>query len=183
MKNINIREELIKMIDEWGIEVLYVRESKYIKCKCYNNLHRTGDVKCPLCQGQGYLTTIEKTKLIYDNNYTFGGDVPNKGMGDIVNDSIIFYMLANSNPKVRDNVYLTGWNKTLPVDVQKVCIIKSVDEIRLDNGKLEGYMVSVKVKPSSLQQANELLKSLSIKAKTTLAKGGKYIWPYKELQN
>lgn len=179
MNNIDLRKEIIDMISEYGLDMLYIRDSKYINCKCYNPLYKTGDSKCPICLGFGKLTIIQKIKAIYDNNYFSSGSVTNNGVGLTYKDSVTLYTDNTIIPKPGDKVYIVGWNKSnVPDDVHRVYIIDNIDEVRLDNGRVEGYVVNLKLRTDLLIAAQKSFSQLSRVARLTLSVGGKYIWPY-----
>lgn len=181
MKEINLRDEITSMTEEWGLNVLYVRNNKYIRCKCYNQLYRTGNSKCKICTGFGHITTIEMQKVIYDNNYMRTGDVTNPGMGNVSNDALTLYMDYKAQPKSLDRIYVTGYINKLPQDVQRVYVITSVDEVRLEDGQIDGYSVTAKLRPDLLRNAKVSVQALSLKAKQIISKGGKYICPYNNI--
>ena len=61
---INLRHESESLTNEFGIDVLYVRNCKFVRCKCFNSLNATGDPNCKLCFGTGHFNSIEKIKVI-----------------------------------------------------------------------------------------------------------------------
>lgn len=183
MKDVNLRIELDKMIDSYGLKALYIRENKFARCRCYNQLHRSGDPNCRICSGFGHLTAIETARFIYDNNYFRDGESENKALGVTSNESVILYMSNKTRPKTKDRIYITNWIGPIPEEISRVYIITSVDEMRMDNGRVEGYTVTAKQRTDLLRSANDTLNSLDRKAKAELGKGGRHIWPYNSTQS
>lgn len=181
MQDINLREEIESMLDSYGLKALYIRENKYARCRCYNQLHRSGDSTCKICGGFGHLTAIEPVKFIYDNNYFRDGEAENKGLGITSNESIIMYTSYKTQPKTKDRVYITNWIGSVPQEISRVYIVSSVDEMRMDNGRVEGYTVTAKLRTDLLKNANASLNALDNASKVKLGKGGKHIWPYNSI--
>ena len=61
---------LKKMIDnkiqDWGIDVLLISASKFVKCKCFDYSANEGDINCKICFGRGYVSGIKKVRAIID---------------------------------------------------------------------------------------------------------------------
>ena len=183
MKEIDLRAELKEFNDNYGVTALYVREDKYARCRCYNTLHRTGDTSCTICGGFGHLTAIEPVKFVYDNNYYRDGEMQNKALGLTSNESIQAYMENTVRPKAKDRVYIAKWIGEVPEEISRVYIISSVDEMRMDRGRVEGYMVVANLRTDLLENANKSLATLDRKARIALGKGGRHIWPYNSSQS
>lgn len=181
--NIDIRNEFELLQKEFSIDILYVRATKYIRCKCFNELHQTGDSNCHICFGTGHVCSVEKMNVIM---YTLRPEGLSSGVkvkGPLMTSSPIIelYIHHSKMPKVRDNVIVTGWNiKGLPQDVKKVGTISSIDEIRGDNGRVEFYSVVVTIVPELLKPSQKLMNKLDDTAKKIIAKGGRYVWPFQK---
>lgn len=183
MRDIDLRQELSSSIECYGLKALYIRENKYVRCRCYNQLHRSGDASCKICGGFGHLTAIEPVRFIYDNNYFRDGEAENKGLGMTSTESIVLYMDYRSQPKVKDRVYITNWIGTVPQEIARVYIVSAIDEMRMDDGRIEAYAVTAKLRTDLLKNANDSLNALDSKSKINLGKGGKHIWPYSNVPN
>jgi hypothetical protein len=88
------------------------------------------------------------------------------------------YSTHDLKPNPKDRIYITVWVQDLPIEIKKVFIISNVDEMRCDNGRIEGYMITGKLRADLTSNANSSLKSLPLKAKKIISRGGKYVWPY-----
>lgn len=86
-------------------------------------------------------------------------------------------------PKAKDRVYIANWIGEVPEEIARVYIISSVDEMRMDNGRVEGYMVIANLRTDLLDNANKSLATLDRKARIALGKGGRHIWPYSNIQS
>ena len=183
MKGIDLRKEILTLLKDFGLNALYVRENKYVRCVCYNPLHRSGESSCKVCGGFGHLTAIESVRLIYDNDYYRNTEATNQGLGIVNEDKVTFYMDHKMQPKVKDRVYITSWLNKIPEEILRVYIITSVDEMRMDDGRIEGYTVVAKLRPDLVQNANSSLMALDYPAKIEIGKGGRHLWPYSSTPN
>ena len=71
---INLRHESKTLTDEFGINVLYIRNCKFVRCKCFDDLNKTGDPNCKLCFGTGHFASIEKIQAIESSNSAYSSD-------------------------------------------------------------------------------------------------------------
>mgnify|MGYP006990301722 CR=1 FL=1 len=96
---IDLRYEADGLISEFGIDALYVRNCKFVRCKCFNDLNKTGDPKCPLCFGTGHFASIEKIQTIESSNSAYSGENSLKqtpiGLNDQKNE--IYYIRHNKS--------------------------------------------------------------------------------------
>ena len=183
MREINLRQELSEFNRDYGIRALYVRENKYARCRCFDPLHRTGDTSCTICGGFGHLTAIESIRFVYDNNYYRDGEMENKSIGLRSSESVQLYMEHDARPKTKDRIYIANWIGDVPEEIDRVYIISAVDEMRMDNGRVEGYMVIASLRTDLVENANKSLSMLDRKSRIALGKGGKHIWPYNSIQS
>ena len=71
---INMRQEANSLINEFGINVLYIRNCKYVRCSCFDDLNKTGDPNCKICMGSGYFASIQKTQAIESSNSAYSSE-------------------------------------------------------------------------------------------------------------
>ena len=62
--DIDLRKEAEGLIKEFSISILYIRNCKFVKCKCFDDINKCGDPNCKLCFGSGYFASMEKIPAI-----------------------------------------------------------------------------------------------------------------------
>lgn len=188
LKNVNIdlRHDTKLLIKEFGINVLYVRNCKFVRCRCFNDLNKTGDPSCPLCRGTGYFASIQKVKTLESSNgaYSSENSIKQTNIGVTDQKKELYYLDYQLNPKERDVILKVSWDKKgYPVDIIKVLEIINVYEIRGDNGRVELNGCLINNRTDLIKPFGDTIMRLPRKAVTELLKGGKYIWPNKLLSN
>lgn len=182
--DIDIRHETELLTGEFGINVLYVRNNKFVRCKCFDDLNKTGDPNCKLCMGTGYFSSIEKVKAIESSNsaYSSNNSVLQTNVGATDQKNEVYYIRHQFNPKERDVILKVTWDKQgNPVDIVKVLEIVNVYDMRGDKGRSELTGCVINDRTDRVKQYSDLLHKLPKKAVHELLKGGKYIWPSKLL--
>ena len=180
---IDLRHELNLLNSEFSIDVLYIRNAKFVRCDCFNDLEKTGDPKCPKCFGSGYFASIQKFKTIESSvsAYSSNNKVQVHPIGAIDNKDEVYYFEYETLPKERDFILKVSWKDGIPIDVIKVLEVVNIYEMRGTHGRVEVYGVHVENKPDEVIKFNRMLKKLPSKAKRILGKGDKFIWPLKLL--
>ena len=177
---INMRQEANSLINEFGINVLYIRNCKYVRCSCFDDLNKTRNTNCKICMGSGYFASIQKTQAIESSNsaYSDSNSIAQMPIGVTDQKNEIYYIRHNLNPKERDYILKVKWdiNGNL-IDIVKVLEIVNVYEMRGDNGRIELTGCVVNDRTDMVRSFTQMLKQLPPKAKNYLAKGGKSIWP------
>jgi hypothetical protein len=100
--SIDLRERLNDFLNDYGNEVLYIRNSKYINCKCYSPTSKEGNNSCKICFGSGKLTSTEKTKVITDINVIRAGKETYTKIGLENNSLMYMYLPYDINPQPND---------------------------------------------------------------------------------
>ena len=188
MKNveINLRHESSILTDEFGIDVLYVRNCKFVRCNCFDDLNKVGDPNCKLCMGSGYFASIQKVKAIESSNSAYSSDnnILKTPIGTTDQKNEVYYIRHQYNPKERDMILKVTWDKHgNPVDIVKVLEIINVYEMRGDGGRVELNGCLVNNRTDLVRQYKGVLTALPKKAVSQLLKGGKSIWPNTLLKN
>ena len=180
---IDLRHELNLLNSEFSIDVLYIRNAKFVRCDCFNDLEKTGDPKCPKCFGSGYFASIQKFKTIESSvsAYSSNNKVQVHPIGAIDNKDEVYYFEYETLPKERDFILKVSWKNGIPIDVIKVLEVVNIYEMRGTHGRVEIYGVHVENKPDEVIKFDRMLKKLPSKAKRILGKGDKFIWPLKLL--
>ena len=182
--DINLRRELEGLKSEFAIDVLYIRNCKFVRCTCFDDTNKTGSPTCPKCFGSGYFASVQKFNAIESSNSGYGGNDKTKvtAVGAIDQKEEVYYFNFAALPKERDFILKTTWKDGYPVDVIAVLEVVNVFEMRGDNGRIETYGVNITQRADLLRRFDQLLHNLPRKAKLVLSKGGKYIWPHKLLK-
>ncbi len=183
---IDLRKDADLLTKEFGINVLYVRNCKFVRCTCFDDLNKTGDPDCPLCRGTGYFASIQKVKAIESSNsaYSSNNAILKTSLGVTDQKNEIYYFQYNFNPKERDMILKVTWDKNgYPVDILQVLEITTVYEMRGDKGRIEMSGCVINNRTDLVRPFSNTISSLPRIAVAELLKGGKYIWPNKLLSN
>jgi len=178
--DIDMRFQSELLTNEFGIDILFIHNCKFVRCRCFNDLHKTGDPNCPICHGTGYFASIQKIKAIESSNsaYSDTSSIIQTALGATDQKNEIYYIRQQYNPKERDIILKVTWDKKgNPVDVLKVLEIINVWEMRGDNGRNELNGCVINDKTDLMASYSQALKNLNNKGLNELLKGGKYIWP------
>lgn len=178
--DIDLRHETRILTEEFGINVLYVRNNKFVKCKCFDDLNKTGNSKCPICHGSGFFNSIQMIPAIESSNspYSSNNSIDRLKIGVTDQKNEIYYIQQKYNPKERDFVIKVTWTKDgRPVDVVKVLELINIWDTRGDNGRTEFFACLTNNRTDLVDSFTRTVKSLPQKAINELLKGGKYIWP------
>ena len=177
---IDLRHEINGLIKEFGINVLYINNCKFVRCTCFDDLNKTGDPKCPKCMGTGHFASVSMIPAIESSNSPYGSANGIKQLPIGVTDQKdeIYYIQHKYNPKERDLILKVTWDKYgNPIDVLKVLEIISVWEHRGDYGRLEFSACGINSRTDLVAPYNKLIKNMNNKLLYQILKGGKSIWP------
>ena len=180
---IDLRHELNLLNSEFSINVLYIRNAKFVRCDCFDDIEKTGNPKCPKCFGSGHFASIQKFKTIESSISAYSGNnkIKVQPIGAIDQKDEVYYFEYEALPKERDFILKVSWKDGKPVDVIKVLEVSNIYEMRGTNGRVEVYGVHVNNRPDEVVKFNNMLHKLPLKAKRILGKGDKFIWPLKLL--
>lgn len=184
---IDMRHNAEILTEEFGINVLLVKQNKFVKCRCFDDLNKTGDANCKLCNGSGWFSSIQKIKAIesstgkpyFDTSMIYN----NRGIGVTDQKYEVYYIRQQFNPKERDLILKVTWKDNMPVDIEKVLEITSVYEMRGDNGRNELNGCTILDRTDLVVPYTKTLRALPLKAVREMAKGGKSIWPNTLIKN
>ena len=179
---INLRHEAETLTNEFGINVLYIRNCKFVRCRCFNDLNKTGDPDCKLCFGTGHFASIEKIQAIESSNSAYSSDrsITKLPIGVTDQKNEVYYIRHPFVPKERDMILKVTWDSQgYPIDIVKVLEIINVYEMRGDKGRVELNGCLVNNRTDLVRPFTKILSSLPRKAVSPLLKGGKSIWPNK----
>lgn len=184
--DIDLRHDAKLLTEEFGINILYVRNCKFVRCRCFDDLHKSGNADCPLCLGTGYFASVQKVKGIESSNgaYSSKNAIKQTNIGVTDQKNEVYFLESKTNPKERDMILKVTWDKQgYPVDVMKVLEIIGVYEMRGDNGRVEVNGCIINNRTDLVKPFSDVITKLPRKAVMELLKGGKYIWPNKLLNN
>ena len=179
---INLRHEAETLTNEFGINVLYIRNCKYVRCSCFDDLNKTGDPNCKLCFGTGHFASIEKIQAIESSNSAYSSDssITQLPIGVTDQKNEVYYIRHPFVPKERDMILKVTWDSQgYPIDIVKVLEIINVYEMRGDKGRVELNGCLVNDRTDLVRPFTKILSSLPRKAVSPLLRGGKTIWPNK----
>jgi len=161
--DINFRSEVKEMIEESGIDILYRRKSKLIKCLCFNELHKSADPECEVCQGTGRMIAFEKIKLFANPNAPNANNmnIISTDMGPMLNGTYIIVGDERSHLTIGDTIYMVGWEGRYPVTLHGVLEITSVNVMRQQNGRVEYYLGYGKINTVEIDRAKTVLKKIT----------------------
>ena len=180
--DINPRHEAETLTKEVGIDVLYIRNCKFVRCRCFNDLNKTGDPDCKLCFGTGHFASIEKIQVIESSNSAYSSDssITQLPIGVTDQKNEVYYIRHPFVPKERDMILKVTWDSQgYPIDIVKVLEIINVYEMRGDKGRVELNGCLVNNRTDLVRPFTKILSSLPRKAVSPLLRGGKTIWPNK----
>ena len=183
---INLRNESKNLTNEFGINILYIRNCKFVRCTCFDDLNKVGDPNCKLCMGTGHFASIQKLKAIESSNSAYSSDnsIISTSIGTTNQKSEVYYIPHQYNPKERDIILKVTWDKRgYPVDILQVLEIVNVYEMRGDKGRIELNGCLISSRTDLVKPFTNTLSLLPKKAVSQLLKGGKCIWPNKLLMN
>ena len=183
--DINLRHDAELLTSEFGINVLYVRNCKFVRCNCFDDLNKSGDPDCKLCMGTGHFASIQKIKVIESANSAYSSEnaITSTPIGATNQKNEVYYIRHKFNPKERDVILKVTWDKYgNPIDILQVLEIVNVYEMRGDNGRVELNGCIVNNRTDLVRPFTNTLSTLPKKAVAQLLKGGKSIWPNKLLK-
>lgn len=177
-KNIDLDKESEYIIDNNSIKVIYIYKDVNTRCKCYNQLHKTGDKKCKLCNGDGFAKVAKIIDVFIDESNmatNITGDIKDVA-GEAHVGSVL--MFTKSNNKIIEDSYIVvvGFINGLPYDVHKVYYCSDVLSPRATNGEIKFVSMKCKLTPQAVKSQDTLIKRMSIKDKKSLMSGGIYKW-------
>lgn len=183
---IDLRHDAKMLTNEFGINVLYVRNCKFVRCNCFDDLNKSGDPDCKLCMGTGHFASIQKIKAIESSNsaYSSNNAILATPIGTTNQKNEVYYIRHEFNPKERDIILKVTWDKQgYPVDIIQVLEIINVYEMRGDQGRVELNGCIINNRTDLVEPFTKALSTLPKKAVAQLLKGGKSIWPSKLLKS
>ena len=180
IEDIDLRKEFDYMNDEYGIDMLYIRTNKRIRCKCYNPRTKDGDSKCKICGGKGKVCSIENVKGIRQN---FERPVTEQYLkiGLSASNTAIIYFSNKVAPVINDEILIVAYDRSgdtpIPVNISMSLKIIMLEKVRGDKGRVEGYRCFSKFAPEKVVLNQRRLNAIPPTDKKKIMKGFRYTWP------
>jgi len=142
--DINLREEMRKLINSTEYQVLLQRVSQKVRCACYKDqFTESSNNKCPKCLGTGYLCRFTKHKAYKQDTMRFTQHVTFTHIGELINGPKTFFFEHDVHPMPGDYIWEVSWNpKTRkPVKLLNLFRILEVADERGILGRIEYFTV------------------------------------------
>jgi hypothetical protein len=109
----NMKNEFAKFLETYGFPVLVVRQSKRLRCTCWNEKTQEGDRNCPFCFGLGWNPIVEK-HITKNEDMTIPATLTNTpitgSFGQIAIGNRAYYFAPNCAIEQKDLIVETEWN-------------------------------------------------------------------------
>ena len=146
---IDLRDEMLQIIRDYGQDGLLIRNDIAQTCKCVSAITKAPDDSCPICLGEGVVSKVEKVRFRQESvsspgmmskylNYTSVGNIGAVFTG--------FFMEFKDRPKKHDSLVVCDWthsNANIPIinDYTYVYDIDFAEPLRADDGRIEFFFV------------------------------------------
>lgn len=163
--NIDLRKEVSGMMNSYAIDILCQKASKYFKCTCFEELHRSADPKCPKCRGTGKLVGIQRHRGIPEEFEPGAArsSVKRTEIGDAILQDIKLYIKHDTQLKIKDIIFTVGFNNDKAVTLHNVYEVTYVEPVRGDNGRIELVAIYAKAIPTYISTAKDIITKLRYK--------------------
>ncbi|MES9681829.1 hypothetical protein ABWK22_02690 [Gottfriedia acidiceleris] len=112
--SIDLAQEFKNILEEYGYDVLVLRQDKKLFCTCYNEVTQEVSRDCPLCLGMGYTFTAERhttrsegavgaTQLI--------NALKTEDIGAVLTSDRKYYFLPNMIANEKDLIVEVDWDQ------------------------------------------------------------------------
>lgn len=150
----DLRKEFDSIIRDHGHDILLVRTDRRIHCKCFDYQNNAPDSDCPLCFGTGWITRVEKHKVV-SQVASVPETLPRlsrlEEIGKLQYPAEIYYFKHNTKPKAQDLIIETDWDDygrpiSRTMDIYKINHSRPMREKR---GRVEYYSVAASAQRSN----------------------------------
>ena len=178
--NIDYREEFYRMNKEYGVDMLYIRTNKRIRCICYNVRTKDGDSKCKICGGKGIVCSLEKVTGIRQN---FERPITEQytKLGLSSSNTAVIYFSNEVAPSINDEILITAYDRStnvpIPVNIIMSLKIILIEKVRGEHGRVEVYRCFCKFAPEKVILNQRRLNAIPSVDKKKIMKGARYTWP------
>lgn len=172
-----LKDTVNECIRKWGVDILLIKSSSFVKCKCFNHKRNEGDTNCKICLGTGNVTTIRKVKAILDYQETRFDNSRNSIIGVIGKDRYTVYFNSTVKVDEEDMILIVGWENGKFKDIKEVYKVGECFPYRRHNGQLEATMALCTKKNQIKNKYIKYFNVLPINARNKISDGGVYICP------
>lgn len=147
----DLKQKFRDILDEYGYDVLVVRQNKAMRCSCFEEKTQSVDRKCPFCFGIGYVPTITR-ETIRDKETGIPMSLPlitkSNRYGNLAIGTRAYYFLPEVKLSENDLIIDVDWEGDIPVYVNRgMYAIAHIDPQRFKAGELVFQKVYVKDRP------------------------------------
>ena len=162
--DINLREEMQIMQDEWGNTVLLVKALSML-CSCAKGQGQQSSPLCPLCLGIGRKIRLEKISAVVKEAsqvISLPNNQVTTSIGEIYANAKIFYIKYEIKPTVGSYIYEISWYKDKPATIIGMYLIEYAEPYRMDSGKTEYYVCATHKDMTNIKFKQKSIKNLKI---------------------
>lgn len=172
---INLRQEMNEILDEYGIWVLYQRLSSKVHCNhCWNEKYKEGRSNCTYCGGTGWVSRLERRKVrkigaaipISEPNLTSQTE-----LGHMLVQQYRWFMAHDVYPRAGDRIFEVLWDTKdpyKPVELVTSHFINTSSDYRADGGAIAYWEAASRTVTTNLKVENIIMRSVGrIKDYTT----------------
>lgn len=112
--NMNLANEFNKILEEYGRDVLLLRNERKLYCECYNEVTQEANRNCPLCLGLGFSFVAERQRMRSESAIA-AIQLPNslKGVsiGEIATGTRQYFLKPNIPLNEKDMIIEVNWDE------------------------------------------------------------------------
>lgn len=142
---IDVRNEISKLLDEYGHDIIYIRRDERFRCECYVERSGEPDPNCSKCFGTGNKVSIEKARTrrqISSVPETLIGVNKLQEAGKLAPKAYVYYLEHDVKPKENDYILEVIWDANgVPRYIKEKHLISAVDPKYGYKGRVEFYQV------------------------------------------
>lgn len=110
-----LKDDFLDILEQYGHNVLVVRQSKKLKCSCWTEKYQEADKECPVCFGLGTVPVIEK-HTVRSQTMTIPQTLPRAvsdlSLGSMEYSGNAYYMRPDIPISVGDLIVEVDWSAT-----------------------------------------------------------------------
>ena len=179
LDKLDMKDKAEEMINIFGVDILFLRSSNYIKCNCYNEINKqSNNENCPVCFGRGYVSTIEKDSIMSQglNSINSSQELVNRDLSMLLLDREICYFKSSSKPKDNDVLMYCDFDDNGNVlKVKKISAITNIESVKGEDGKCLYYTAITRQVPELIREYNKFITQLPNEVFKMLKNGRKYV--------
>lgn len=112
--SIDLANEFKKILEEYGHDVLVLRQDKKLFCSCYNEVTQEASRDCPICLGMGYTFVAERHTTRAEG--AVGANqlinvLKTEDIGSVLTGDRKYYFLPNMKANEKDLIVEVDWDQ------------------------------------------------------------------------